>query len=74
MLAGMQEQPEYDLLFWTMYGVMTPRRREKRLRALRAQALMDLTDAESQVTALRHRLVLIDNAINDYMLGGKQGG
>lgn len=72
MLSAMHEDVEYDRLFWTLYGEMSPQRRQRRLRGLRAQTLLDLTDAEGQVTALRHRLLLIDNAISDYMLGGKQ--
>lgn len=71
MLADMQE---YDGLFWTLYGVMSLRKRGRKLRALRIQCELDLTDAEAEVTALRHRLVLIDNALRDYMLGDKQGG
>ncbi len=43
------------------------------LRALRSQTALDLADAELHVTALRHRLLVLDNVIRDYMLGGKQG-
>lgn len=74
MLAGMQDETEYDHLYWTMYGYISVKRRLRRLRALRSQTLLDLTDAEARLTALRHQLLLIDNAISDYMLGGKQGG
>lgn len=71
MLADMQD---YDTIFWVLYGAMPVRKRLRKLRTLRAQCELDLTDAEAQVTALRHRLLLIDNAVSDYMLGGKQRG
>lgn len=74
MLGGMHGEAEYDHLFWALYGVMPIRRRLRRLRALRQQVRLDLTDAEARLTALRHQLVLIDNALSDYMLGGKQEG
>lgn len=70
MLADMQE---YDGLFWTIYGVMSLRKRRRKLRALRLQCEIELTDAEAEVIALRQRLGLIDNALRDYMLGDKQG-
>ncbi len=63
---------DYDTIFWIRYGAMLVRKRLRKLGVLRAQCELDLTDAEAQVTALRHRLLLIDNAVSDYMLGGKQ--
>lgn len=72
MLGGMQDEAEYDNLFWALYGVMPIRRRVRRLRALRQQVRLDLTDAEARLTALRHQLVVLDNAIGDYMVGDKQ--
>lgn len=71
MLADMQD---YDGLFWTIYGVMSLRKRRRKLRALRNQCEVDLTDAEAEVIALCQRLRLIDHALRDYMLGGKQKG
>ena len=44
------------------------------LRTLRRQYMTDLTDAEAEVVALKTMLQLIDNALNDAMLGGKQEG
>ena len=73
MLGGMDEHIEYDTLFWTLYGHTSIPRRVRRLRALRSQTALDLADAELHVTALRHRLLVLDNVIRDYMLGGKQG-
>ena len=69
MLAVMQED---DGLIWTRYGMHSVQRRLRKLRTLRREYVADLTDAAAEVTALKHRLVLIDNAISDYMLGGKQ--
>lgn len=69
MLAVMQED---DGLIWTLYGTHSVERRLRKLRTLRRQYRVDLTDAEAEVAALKHRLVLIDNAISDYMLAGKQ--
>jgi len=69
MLSAMQED---DGLIWALYGTMSPGRRERALRALRRQYRADLTDARAEVIALKHRLLLIDNALSDYMLGGKQ--
>ncbi|HEV7692081.1 MAG TPA: hypothetical protein VGO52_14690 [Hyphomonadaceae bacterium] len=69
MLGGMQED---DGLIWAMYGTTNPGRRERALRTLRRQYASDLTDARAEVIALKHRLRLIDNALLDYMLGGKQ--
>lgn len=69
MLGDMQD---YDTIFWVLNGAMPVRKRLRKVRTLRLQCELDLTDAEAQLTALRHRLLLIDNAISDYMLGGKQ--
>jgi len=69
MLSAMQED---DALIWSLYGTMSPGRRERALLNLRRQYRADLTDARAEVIALRQRLRLIDNAIRDYMLGGKQ--
>ena len=69
MLSGMEDE---DPLVWLMLKPQTSKVRRRMLRALRHQCELDLTDAEAQVTALRHRLLLIDNAASDYMLGGKQ--
>jgi hypothetical protein len=69
MLADMQED---DSLIWAIYGTMPYRRRLRLLRTLRRQYACDLTDAEALVAALRQRVLLIDNALTDYMLGGKQ--
>jgi hypothetical protein len=71
MLGGMQED---DGLIWTLYGTHSVARRVRKLRILRRQYVADLTDAEAEVMALRHRLSVIDNAISDYMLGDKQDG
>ncbi len=71
MLSGMEDE---DPLVWLMLKPQTSKVRRRMLRALRRQCLHDLTDAEAQVAALRHRLLLIDNAVSDYMLGGKQRG
>jgi|JI10StandDraft_1071094.scaffolds.fasta_scaffold96307_1 hypothetical protein len=71
MLSAMQEDDE---LIWSLYGSMPPRKRGRLLRTLRRQYACDLTDAEAEVHALKHRLLLIDNALSDYMLGGKQRG
>ena len=72
MPAVMQDETEYDHLFWTLYGCLPIRRRLRRLRALRQQVRLDLTDAEARVAALHHELVVLDNAIGDYMRGDKQ--
>ncbi len=69
MLSAMQED---DALIWSLYGSVSPRKRGRLLRTLRAAYVRDLTDAEAEVVALKHRLLLIDNALSDYMLGGKQ--
>jgi hypothetical protein len=53
---------------------MAPRKRLRLLRTLRRQYARDLTDAKAEVIARRHRLLIIDNALSDYMLGGKQVG
>jgi hypothetical protein len=50
----------------------TRRRVGHMLRTLHRQYACDLTDAEAEVTALRHRLSVIDNAVSDYSLGGKR--
>lgn len=68
MLGAMHE----DGLIWAIYGTMDRVKRGRVLRALRRRYAADLTDAEAEVTALRHRLLLIDNALRDYTLGGKQ--
>jgi hypothetical protein len=68
-LADMQE---FGGLFWTLYGVMSPGKRRRKLRALRIQCELDVTDELAEVIALRRRLRLIDNGLRDYMLGGKQ--
>jgi hypothetical protein len=65
---------EDDGLVWAIYGTMPYRRRMRLLRTLRRQYAADLTDARAEVIALKHRLRLIDNALRDYMLGGKQEG
>jgi hypothetical protein len=69
MLSAMHED---DGLTWAIYGTMPYRRRMRLLRTLRRQYAADLTDARAEVIALKHRLWLIDNALRDYMLGGKQ--
>ena len=69
MLADMQED---DALIWSVYGTMPYRRRLRLLRTLRRQYACELVDARAEVIALRQRLRLIDNALRDYMLGGKQ--
>lgn len=51
---------------------MAPGKRPRLLRTLRRQYRADLTDAKAEVIALRQRLRLIDNALKDYMLAGKQ--
>lgn len=71
MLSGMHED---DALFWSIYGTMPWGRRLRLLRTLRRQYRADLTDARAEVVALKHRLLLVDNALSDYMLGGKQRG
>lgn len=63
---------EDDGLIWALYGSMSPGRRERVLLNLRRQYKADLTDARTEVAALKHRLLLIDNALSDYMLGDKQ--
>ncbi|RYY82796.1 MAG: hypothetical protein EOO15_22440, partial [Chitinophagaceae bacterium] len=64
---------EDDELIWSIYGSMSHRKRARLLRTLRRQYRADLTDAEAEVHALKHRLLLIDNALSDYMLSDKQG-
>lgn len=71
MLGGMEDE---DPLIWLFLKPQPSKVRLRMLRALKRQCLQDLTDAEAQVAALRHRLLLIDNAVSDYMLGGKHGG
>ncbi len=71
MLSAMQED---DALIWSLYGTMSPGRRERALLTLRRQYRADLTDARAEVLALKQRLLLLDNALSDYMLGGKQDG
>jgi hypothetical protein len=70
MLSAMQEGG----LTWAIYGTMPYGRRLGLLRTLRRQYPADLTKARAEMIALRQRLRLIDNALRDYMLGGKQGG
>lgn len=68
MLSAMHD------LHWLVYGMMPRKRRIPRL--LRARALTEarLGELEAGVAAMKARLELIDNALSDYMLGGKQGG
>jgi hypothetical protein len=65
---------EDDALIWSLYGSMAPRKRLRLLRTLRRRYAADLTDAEAEVTALKHRLLILDNALADYVLIAKQGG
>ncbi len=71
MLSAMQED---DALIWSLYGSVPLGKRRRLLRTLRRQYAADLTDAEAEVVALKHRLLLIDNALSDYMLSDKQDG
>jgi hypothetical protein len=59
---------EDDGLSWRFDGSVAPRKRFRLLRTLRRQYAGDLTDAEAEVVALKHPLLLIDNAQSDYIL------
>ncbi len=68
MLSAMHE----DGLIIAVYGSIALWKRLRPLRTLRRQYRADPTDARAEVVALRQRLHVIDNAIRDYMLDGKQ--
>jgi hypothetical protein len=69
MLSAMQED---DALIWSIYGSMPLKKRLRLLRTVRRQYACDLADAEAEVIALKQRLLVIDNALRDYMLSDKQ--
>ena len=56
---------EDDELIWSIYRSMATHKRGRRLPTLHRQYAYDLTYAEAEVHALKHRPLLIDNALSD---------